>query len=49
MTDTLDQPAPPEAAPAPGANWMPWIILLAAALAISVILNVIILIARSRS
>jgi len=41
--------APPEAAPAPGANWMPWIILLAAALAISVILNVIILIARSRS
>jgi serine/threonine-protein kinase len=33
--------AAPEPAPTPAANWMPWIILMAAALAISVILNVI--------
>jgi eukaryotic-like serine/threonine-protein kinase len=42
-------PNPPAAAqPAPAAgNWMPYVILLGAALAISVILNIILLIARS--
>jgi eukaryotic-like serine/threonine-protein kinase len=39
--------APPPAPPAPAANLMPWIILLAAAMAISIILNVILVATRS--